>query len=66
MLDKEIYSIEEVGRIVGVQPHVLRYWESEFPQVTPERNEQGQRAYSRTDIDTLLPFENCCTKGSIR
>ena len=47
------YRIGEVGRLVGVKPHVLRFWEREFPQVRPRKSSNGHRLYTRTDIDRL-------------
>ncbi|NUO48912.1 MAG: MerR family transcriptional regulator [Polyangiaceae bacterium] len=44
----------EVSHIVGVEPHVLRYWETEFRSVRPQKSARGQRIYSRRDVDTLL------------
>ncbi len=52
--DKENFSIEEVCEIVGVRPHIIHYWESEFLQVKPERNESNQRIYSRKDLDIII------------
>ncbi len=52
--DKENFSIEEVCEIVGVRPHIIRYWETEFLQVKPERNEFNQRIYSRKDLDIII------------
>jgi DNA-binding transcriptional MerR regulator len=40
--------------MINVQPHVLRYWETEFLQLKPEKDEQGQRVYAKRDIDVLL------------
>lgn len=53
-LVKLYYRIGEVARIVGVQPHVLRYWESEFPTIRPQKSSKGQRIYSRRDVEKLL------------
>ncbi|NUP10898.1 MAG: MerR family transcriptional regulator [Polyangiaceae bacterium] len=53
-LQKLYYRIGEVSSIVGVEPHVLRYWESEFRSVRPQKSARGQRIYSRRDVDTLL------------
>jgi DNA-binding transcriptional MerR regulator len=39
---------------VGVQTHVLRYWESEFPSIRPQKSRSGQRVYSRKDVAKLL------------
>jgi len=40
--------------LVGVEPHVLRYWESEFPTIRPQKSRSGQRVYSRRDVEKLL------------
>jgi len=53
-LQKLYFRIGEVASIVGVEPHVLRYWESEFRSVRPQKSARGQRIYSRRDVDTLL------------
>jgi DNA-binding transcriptional MerR regulator len=52
--DKRYFRIGEASRIVGVEPYVLRYWESEFPQVRPERADSNQRTYQREDLENLL------------
>lgn len=54
MPDKLFFRIGEVAEIVGVEPHVLRYWETEFRSVRPTKSRKGQRVYSRRDVDTLL------------
>jgi len=51
---KLYYRIGEVSQIVGVEPHVLRYWESEFRSIRPQKSRKGQRIYSRRDVDRLL------------
>ena len=51
---KLYYRIGEVSEIVGVEPHVLRYWESEFRSIRPQKSRKGQRIYSRRDVDKLL------------
>lgn len=53
-LQKLYYRIGEVASLVGVEPHVLRYWESEFRSVRPQKSARGQRIYSRRDVDTLM------------
>jgi DNA-binding transcriptional MerR regulator len=53
-LAKLYYRIGEVAHIVGVQPHVLRYWESEFRTIRPRKSNKGQRVYSRRDVEKLL------------
>jgi DNA-binding transcriptional MerR regulator len=52
--DKRYFRIGEASRIIGVEPYVLRYWESEFPQVRPERADSNQRTYQREDLENLL------------
>jgi DNA-binding transcriptional MerR regulator len=47
---KVYYSISEVCTQTGLEPHVLRYWESEFPQLRPKKNRAGNRAYREKDI----------------
>ena len=51
---KDRFKIGEVAHIVGVKPYVLRYWESEFPWVAPEKTDSGQRRYGRDDVAALL------------
>lgn len=53
-LIKLYYRIGEVSDIVGVQPHVLRYWETEFRSIRPQKSSRGQRVYSRKDVEKLL------------
>jgi DNA-binding transcriptional MerR regulator len=52
--DKLYFKIGEVCEIVGVEPHVLRYWEQEFPQLAPQKSSSGQRLYRRKDVETAL------------
>lgn len=51
---KLYYRIGEVADVVGVEPHVLRYWESEFGTIRPQKSPKGQRVYSRKDLEKLL------------
>jgi DNA-binding transcriptional MerR regulator len=51
---KLYYRIGEVAQAVGVQPHVLRYWESEFGSIRPQKSARGQRVYSHKDLEKLL------------
>lgn len=51
---KLYYRIGEVAGIVGVEAHVLRYWETEFRSIRPQKSAKGQRVYSRRDVETLL------------
>jgi len=47
------YKIGEVSRLLQVEAYVLRYWESEFPQLEPLRSPRGQRLYTQQDIELL-------------
>jgi len=51
--DKLYFRIGEAAQLVGVEPHVLRYWESEF-RMRPQRSASGQRMYRRKDITKFL------------
>jgi DNA-binding transcriptional MerR regulator len=50
-ITKLYYSIGEVAKLVGVETHVLRYWENEFPQLNPRKNNAGRRTYTREDLE---------------
>ena len=52
--DKKLYKIGEVCRLADVQPYVLRYWETEFPPLAPNKSGGGQRLYTRREIDIIL------------
>jgi len=52
--EKLFFKIGEVCDIAGVQAHVLRYWESEFPTLAPQKNRAGQRTYRRRDVEMAL------------
>ncbi len=52
--DKKYFKIGEVAALVGVEPHVLRYWQTQFPQVRPQKSRSGHRLYRRKDVETLL------------
>ena len=52
--DKVYFRIGEVSDLVGVDPHVLRYWETEFATVRPYRGNSKQRLYRRQDVENLL------------
>ncbi len=49
-IKKLYYSIGEIAAIVGEEPHVLRFWESEFDQLKPRRNRAGRRIYTKDDL----------------
>ena len=60
--DKVYFRIGEVGRILGVEPYVIRYWESEFKTLRPRRTRSDQRLYKRTDIEALLTIRDLLYK----
>ena len=55
--DKLYFKIGEVSEIVGVEPYVLRYWESEFPGLSPKKSSTGQRQFRRKDVQLLLDIK---------
>ena len=55
---KLYYRIGEVSEIVGVEPHVLRYWETEFRSIRPQKSRKGQRIYSRRDVEKLITVKD--------
>ena len=52
--DKLYFKIGEVSDLIGVEPHVLRYWESEFTQISPVKSRKNQRLYKRQDVETIV------------
>ena len=55
---KPFLKIGEVAKLLGVKPHVLRYWESEFPSLKPKKNPSGQRIYAKADIEAIVEIKN--------
>ena len=54
---KIFHKIGEVCELTNTEPYVLRYWESEFPFLAPEKNSAGQRIYTEHDIQTVLAIK---------
>lgn len=52
--DRLYFRIGDVSEILGVKPYVLRYWESEFSSIAPQKSSTGQRVYRKADVETLL------------
>ena len=52
--DKLFFKISEVCDIVGVEPYVLRFWETEFPGLAPGKSKAGHRVYKRRDVENNL------------
>jgi DNA-binding transcriptional MerR regulator len=53
-IKKLYYSISEVSKITGLEQYVLRYWESEFPHLKPQKNRAGNRIYTNKDIKLII------------
>jgi len=47
------YKIGEACKALGIQPYVLRYWETEFPALTPSKSRSGQRVYSEKELEII-------------
>ena len=56
--EKLFYRINEVSRITGIKPYVLRYWETEFPQLKPSKDGGDQRRYKAKDIDLIIQIKS--------
>jgi DNA-binding transcriptional MerR regulator len=55
--DKPYFKIGEVAELAGVEPYVLRYWETEFKSIRPEKTRSNQRMYRRRDVETVLSIK---------
>lgn len=56
--DKAFFKIGEAARLVGVKPYVLRYWETEFKSLRPQKTKSQQRLYRRADVELLLKIRH--------
>jgi len=56
--DKLFFRIGEVSTMLGLEPYVLRYWESEFPSLSPKKSGTGHRLYRRKDVELLLQIKH--------
>jgi len=56
--DKLYFRIGEVSRLCGLPSYVLRFWETEFPQLKPTKSGTGQRMYRRIDVEGVLRIKN--------
>ena len=52
--DRLFFKIGDVAELLGVKPYVLRYWETEFTLVSPQKSQTGQRVYRRSEVESLL------------
>jgi DNA-binding transcriptional MerR regulator len=57
-IKKLYYSISEVSKITDMEQYVLRYWESEFEQLNPQKNRAGNRIYTNKDIQIILHIKS--------
>ena len=55
--DRLYFKIGDVARICGVEPYVLRFWETQFPQLKPNKSGTGQRLYRRREVETALEIK---------
>lgn len=55
--DKMYFRIWEVSRLVGIAPYVLRFWETEFPALSPKRSGREHRLYRRKDVELFLEIK---------
>src|SRR3954447_7452398 len=60
--EKLYFKIGEVCDLVGVQAHVLRYWETEFSMLSPQKNKSGQRGYCKRDVEMALRIKQLLYK----
>ncbi len=60
--NKFFFRIGEVSKLTGVEPHVLRYWETEFKSLHPKKNKAGQRVYKKKDVLLILSIKELLYK----
>jgi DNA-binding transcriptional MerR regulator len=60
--DKLYFKIGEVADLIGVKPYVLRYWETEFPEIAPGKSKTKQRLYKRKEVDLILKIRDLLYK----
>jgi DNA-binding transcriptional MerR regulator len=56
--DKLYFRIGDVARLAAVKPYVLRYWETEFPAISPKKTATGHRLYRRKDVELILEIKH--------
>ncbi len=56
--DKLYFRIGDVSRLAGLKPYVLRYWETEFPAISPKKSGTGHRLYRRKDVELILEIKH--------
>ena len=55
--DKLYFRIGEVSQLVGIEAYVIRFWESEFPALSPKKSSSGQRMFRRKDVELLIEIK---------
>lgn len=55
--NKSSFKFQELTPITGVKPYVIRFWETEFPEIEPVSSEGGQKIYSRSDVENILKIK---------
>ena len=65
-IKKLYYSISEVSKITAVEQYVLRYWETEFEELKPQKNRAGNRIYTNKDIQLILQMKSLLGIKNIR
>lgn len=55
--NKSNFKFQELTPITGVKPYVIRFWETEFPEIDPVSSEGGQKIYSRSDVESILKIK---------
>jgi len=56
--DRLYFRIGEVSDLVGIEPYVLRFWETEFPSLSPKKSRTGHRLYRRKDVELLFEIRH--------
>jgi DNA-binding transcriptional MerR regulator len=55
---REFHAIGEVCELFGIKPHVLRYWETQFPALSPPKNRAGNRVYRQRDLELIALIQH--------
>src|SRR5690242_18221831 len=56
--NRTYFRIGDVAELLGIKPYVLRYWESEFPMINPQKSASGQRVYRRADVEMVVVIKH--------
>lgn len=56
--NKLFFRIGEVSELLGLEAHVVRYWETEFPSLAPKKSDSGQRMFRRKDVELLFQIKH--------